>query len=124
MQFHDIRMISKRLQEYNLPESPLRVRLISERIENLLYGHNIFTLLVYRLPDYPVGAFAQPLLYIESFKYVLVDFRHVFLRTFLRHFLNILLFLIPLSIRDVLTHFRTALDYWKTQLQNDNIRAK
>lgn len=79
----DVRMLLERLQEHDLPEGPLGVRLVPERVEDLLDRDHLLRLPVDRLPDDPVRALPQPLLDVEPPGYVLVDLRHLILG--LRH---------------------------------------
>lgn len=52
---YDILVIGERQQKHNLAERTLRIRLISEGVENLLYRYGLFSPLLYRLPYYTVG---------------------------------------------------------------------
>ena len=51
----DVGMVAEVLQEHDLPEGPLRIRLIPESVEYLLDGHHTSGFLVHRLPYYSVS---------------------------------------------------------------------
>jgi hypothetical protein len=54
-QLYDVLVIGEREQKHNLAERALRIRLIPERVEDLLHRDGVLPLFVYRLPYDTVG---------------------------------------------------------------------
>ena len=51
----DVGMVTEVLQEHDLPEGPLRIRLVPESVEDLFDSHHTSALPVNRLPYYSVS---------------------------------------------------------------------
>ena len=51
----DVGMVAEVLQEHDLPEGPLRIRLVPESVEDLFDSHHTSALPVNRLPYYSVS---------------------------------------------------------------------